>query len=49
MTDEELRIFAARNGLTANQARRVIEEHGPDQGAWGEAARSLIHFLKSPS
>jgi hypothetical protein len=49
MTDEELRIFAARNGLTVNQARRVIDEHGTDPSAWGEAARNLIHFLKSPS
>lgn len=49
MTEEELRLFAARNGLTVNQARRVIDEHGADQGAWGEAARNLIHFLKSPS
>lgn len=49
MTEEELRIFAARNGLTVNQARRVIDEHGDDQSAWDEAARNLIHFLKSPS
>ena len=49
MTEEELRLFAARNGLTVNQARRVIAEHGDDQGAWGEAARNLIHFLKAPS
>lgn len=49
MTEEELRIFAARNGLTVNQARRVIDEHGEDCSMWDEAARSLIHFLKAPT
>lgn len=49
MTEDELRIFAARNGLTVNQARRVIDAHGEDPSAWDEVARSLIHFLKSPS
>lgn len=49
MTDEELEVFAARNGLTVAQARRVIDEHGPDESGWSEAARSLVHFLKAPS
>jgi hypothetical protein len=49
MTDEELRFFAARNGLTLNQARRLIDQHGADESAWDEAARNFLHFLKAPS
>ncbi len=49
MTEEDLRLFAARNGLTVNQARRLIDEHGADESAWDEAARNLIHVLKAPS
>ena len=46
--DREVRRFALRHGLTEEQARRVLEEHGEDESRWSEAARSLIHFLKSP-
>lgn len=49
MTEEELRFFAARNGLTVNQARRLIAEHGADESAWDEAARNFLHFLKAHS
>ena len=46
---EEIRAFALRHDLTEEQARRVLAEHGPDEGSWDEKARSLIHFLKAPS
>jgi len=46
---EEIARFAQRHGLSADQARRVLKEHGQDESSWSEAARSLIHFLKSPS
>ena len=45
----EIRAFAERHGLTDDQARRVLAEHGADESAWDEAARNLIHFLKAPS
>ena len=49
MTEEDLRLFAVRNGLTEAQARRVIGEHGADDEKWDEAARNLVRFLKAPS
>jgi hypothetical protein len=49
MTEEEIRAFALKHDLTEEQARRVLDEHGADEGSWGETARSLIHFLKAPS
>lgn len=45
----QVRSFAQRHGLTDEQAQRVLAEHGEDESSWGEAARSLIHFLKAPS
>lgn len=45
----EIRAFAERHGLTDDQARRVLVEHGADESAWDETARNLIHFLKAPS
>jgi hypothetical protein len=45
----EVRAFAERHGLSDEQARRVLEEHGHDESSWGDAARSLLHFLKAPS
>lgn len=48
-TAAEIRALAERHGLTDDQARRVLSEHGPDENAWDEAARNLIHFLKAPS
>lgn len=49
MTDAEIRAFALKHDLTEEQARRVLDEHGPDERAWNEAARNLVHFLKAPS
>jgi len=49
MTDEELLAFARRNGLTVDQARQVIDQHGPDESGWSEAARNLVHFFRAPS
>lgn len=49
LSADELRAFAARHQLTEEQARRVLDEHGPDEGAWDEKAHSLLHFLKAPS
>jgi hypothetical protein len=49
MTDAEIRAFALRHELTEEQARRVLDEHGADESAWDEAARSFVHFLKAPS
>jgi hypothetical protein len=49
MTDAEIRAFATRHDLTEEQARRVLDAHGPDESAWDEAARNLVHFLKAPS
>ena len=49
MTDEEVRAFALKHDLTEDQARRVLDEHGPDESAWSRAAHNLIHFLKAPS
>jgi hypothetical protein len=48
-TAAEIRAFAERHGLTDQQARRVLDEHGPDEDSWDEKARSLVHFLKAPS
>ena len=48
-SDDEVRAFAARHSLTADQARRALDEHGADESAWEEAARNLVHFLKAPS
>lgn len=44
----EIRAFALRHGLTDEQARRVLREHGADESTWDEKVRSFIHFLKSP-
>jgi hypothetical protein len=49
MTEDEVRAFALKHDLTVEQARRVLDEHGADESAWDDAARSLIHFLKAPS
>ena len=49
MTDEEIRAFALKHELTVEQARRVLDEHGPEEDNWDEPARSLIHFIKAPS
>lgn len=49
LSADELRAFAARHQLTEDQARRVLDEHGPDEDTWDEKARSLLHFLKAPS
>jgi hypothetical protein len=49
MTDAEIRAFALRHDLTEGQARRVLDAHGPDESAWDETVRSLIHVLKAPS
>lgn len=46
---DEIRAFAKRHGLTDDQARRVLTEHGADESAWDETARNLVHFLKAPS
>ena len=48
-TPEEIRDFAQRHGLTDEQARGVLVDHGPDESTWDETVRSLLHFLKAPS
>ena len=45
----EIRAFAERHGLTDDQARQVLTEHGSNESAWDETVRNLIHFLKAPS
>ena len=49
LSDAAIRAFAERHDLTEEQARRVLDEHGPDESTWDETARSLLHFLKAPS
>jgi hypothetical protein len=46
---DPVQAFARRHALSEDQARRVLSEHGADETAWDETARSLIHFLKAPS
>lgn len=47
--EAQVRRLVARYGLSPEQAREVLQKHGDDENKWNEAARSLIHFFKSPS
>jgi hypothetical protein len=49
LTDAEIDAYAAHHGLTLDQARRLLVEHGEYESGLEEAVRSLTHFLKSPS
>ena len=46
---DQVRAFASRHGITEEQARQILEEHGEDESKLEEAARNLAHFLKAPS
>ncbi|HLV07813.1 MAG TPA: hypothetical protein VKY80_09085 [Croceibacterium sp.] len=48
-TPAEIRSFAIRHGVTDEQAKRMLTDHGPNEDGWDETARSLLHFLKAPS
>ena len=48
-TAAEIRAYAERHGLTDDQARQLLMEHGGDETRLSEALQSLKHFLKSPS
>jgi hypothetical protein len=48
-TTAEIRAYAERHGLTDEQARRLLFEHGQDETRLEEALRSLRHFLRAPS
>ena len=46
---DQVRAFASRYGITEEQARQILEEHGEDESKLEEAAKNLAHFLKAPS
>jgi hypothetical protein len=48
-TADEIRAYAERHGLTDDQARQLLTEHGHDETRLGEALQSLKHFLQAPS
>ena len=48
-SDAEIRAFALEHGLTYQQARQLLTEHGENEGGLAEALQSLKHFLKAPS
>jgi hypothetical protein len=48
-TADAIRAYAARHGLTDDQARQLLTEHGHDETRLGEALQSLKHFLQAPS
>jgi hypothetical protein len=48
-TAEEIRAFAQAHNLTDDQARRLLTDHGENEGGLTEALQSLKHFLKAPS
>ena len=48
-TAAEIRAYAERHGLTDDQARQLLMEHGEDETRLSEALQSLKHLLKSPS
>jgi hypothetical protein len=48
-TAAEIRAYAEQHGLTDDQARQLLIEHGHDETSLGEALQSLKHFLKAPS
>jgi hypothetical protein len=48
-TESEVFAFAARHGITEQQAREILSEHGEDESKLEEAVRNLVHFFKAPS
>ena len=48
-TNAEVGQYAERHGLTEDQARQLLTEHGHDETGLAEALRNLRHFLKAPS
>jgi hypothetical protein len=48
-TAAEIRAYAEQHGLSDDQARQILIEHGHDEAGLSEALRSLKHFLKAPS
>ena len=48
-TAAEIRAYAEQHGLTDDQARLLLTEHGHDESGVSEALESLRHFLKAPS
>jgi len=48
-TAAEIRAYARTHGLTDDQARQLLMEHGGDETRMSEALQSLKHFLKAPS
>ena len=45
----EILAYAEQHGLTDDQARLLLTEHGHDESGLSEALQSLKHFLKAPS
>ena len=48
-TAAEIRAYAEQHGLSGDQARQLLAEHGRDETGLAEALHSLKHFLKAPS
>ena len=48
-TAAEIRSYAEQHGITDDQARQLLAEHGHDEISLSEALQSLKHFLKAPS
>jgi|EndMetStandDraft_2_1072991.scaffolds.fasta_scaffold1907881_2 hypothetical protein len=48
-TAAEIRAYAEEHGLTDDQARQLLSEHGHDESRLSEALQSLKHFLQAPS
>ena len=48
-TAAEIRAYAEHHGLSDDQARQLLTDHGHDESGLSEALQSLKHFLKAPS
>jgi hypothetical protein len=48
-TAAQIRAYAELHGLTDDQARQLLSEHGHDESRLSEALQSLKHFLQAPS
>jgi len=46
---EDIRAFAEEHGLSDDQARELLTEHGHDESRLAQAVETLRHFLKAPS
>ena len=48
-TAAEIRAYAEQHGITDDQARQLLSEHGHDESTLSKALQSLKHFLQAPS